>query len=131
LLKTSQSLKLRKHAVCLLAQSPSPKAQQLLEGVVRGTNANPDLQVSAIRYYGERRKANGAQVLSEVYSSSTDNYVKRAILNAFRSYRDKDRLLQIAKTEKTPELRFEAIQALRDMGGTQADLWQLYQSETT
>src|SRR5262245_55773132 len=131
LLKSSQSLKIRKQAVYVLAGSSSPKAQTLLEAVARGTGANPDLQVSAIRYFGERRKANGGQVLSEVYGSTGDNYVKRAVINAFRSYKDKDRLLAIAKSEKTPELRFEAINALRDIGGAQTDLWQLYQGETT
>lgn len=134
LLKSSQSMKIRKQAVYVLAGSSSPKAQEMLEAVVRGTGANPDLQVIAIRYYGERRKANGAQVLNEVYGSSGDTYVKRAVINAFRSYRDRDRLLNIAKSEKNQELRFEAIDALRSVaapGGGQADLWQLFQAEAT
>jgi hypothetical protein len=130
LLKSSQSPKIRKQAVYVLAQSNLPRAQQMLEQVARG-GGNPDLQLSAIRYISERRKQNGPQILSEIYNSSSDYSVKRTILNGFQQYRDKDRLLQIAKTEKNQELRLEAIRMLRDVGGAQADLWQLYQSEST
>jgi hypothetical protein len=37
--------------------------------------------------------------------------------------------LQIAKTEKSPELRMAAVGMLSSIGG-QADAWQLYQTET-
>jgi len=130
LLKSTQSPKIRKQAVYVLAQSNLPRAQQMLEQVARG-GGHPDLQLSAIRYISERRKQNGPQILNDIYNSSSEYSVKRAILNGFQQYRDKDRLLQIAKTEKNQELRLEAIRMLRDIGGAQADLWQLYQSEST
>jgi hypothetical protein len=44
--------------------------------------------------------------------------------------RDKDRVLQAAKSEKTPELREFAIGILAGNNGT-PELWQLYQTETT
>ena len=79
----------------------------------------------------DRRKPNNnAQILSEVYASTNDTAVKRAILQAYNSMRDKDHLLQAAKGEKSPELREFAIGALSSNNGT-PELWQLYQAETT
>src|SRR5262249_2364324 len=121
--------RLKRNAVYVLAQSSQPKAQQLLEQIARGS-ANPDLQVRAIQFVGERRRNNGGgQLLSEIYNASTETSVKRAGLNAFNSMRDKDHMLAIAKSEKNSELRLEAIRMLSGMGGASADLWSLYQSE--
>jgi HEAT repeats len=132
LLHSAQSPKLKRNAVYVLAASSSPRAQQLLEQIARG-QGNPDLQLLAIRYYGERRRQNpnASQVLSEIYASSSDPAVKRAILSAFESSRDKDRLLQIAKTEKSQDLRLEAVRRLASMNDARADVWQLYQTETS
>ena len=128
-IKGSASPKLRQRAVYVLAQSSSPKAQQMLEQIARGSG-NPDLQLRAISYMSERRKANTTQILAEIYASSNDLQVKRQILNAYEQSRDKDRLLQAARTEKVPELRSLAINYLGNING-QPELWQLYQSETT
>jgi HEAT repeats len=129
LLKGTQSPKLKKNVVYVLAQSNSPRAQQLLEQIARGAG-NPDLQLRAISYMGEKRKANGAQVLSEIYAASNDVNVRRAILNSFANNRDKDHLLQVAKQDKSPELRLLAIQHLGSFNG-QPELWQIYQTETS
>ena len=130
LLKSAQSPRLKKNAVYVLAQSNSPRAAQLLEQVARG-QGNPDLQLSAIRFLGEkRRQSNGGQILSEIYTASNDATVKRAIISSLESARDKDRLLQIAKTERTADLRLDAIRNLANINAAQAELWQLYQSES-
>ena len=128
-LKGSASPRVKRNTLFVLAQSNSPKAQTLLEQVARG-GANPDLQLKAISYMDQRRKPNNAQVLSEIYAGSNDLTVKRAILQAYSGMRDKDRLLQAVKTEKSPELRQYAIGALAGNNGT-PELWQLYQAETT
>ena len=70
-------------------------------------------------------------MLAEIYTSSNDVNVKRAILSAFESARDKDRLLQIAKTEKQQELRLHAIRMLARSRARRPTSGQLYQSETT
>jgi hypothetical protein len=129
-LKGSASPKVKRNTLFVLAQSNSPKAQALLEQIARG-GGNPDLQVKAITYMNDRHKPNNnAQVLSEIYASSNDVAVKRAILQAYGNMRDKDRLLQAAKTEKSPELRETAINYLAGNNGN-PELWQLYQTETT
>jgi HEAT repeats len=128
-LKGAASPKVKRNTLFVLAQSNSPKAQALVEQIARG-GANPDLQLKAISYMNERRKPNNAQVLSEIYAATNDTAVKRAILQAYNSMRDKDHLLQAAKSEKSPELREFAISALSNNNGT-PELWQLYQAETT
>lgn len=129
LLKGTQSPTLKKRAIFVLAQSNLPQAQTLLEQIARGS-ANPDLQLKAIQYVGERRRnSGGGQLLAEIYTASNDTSVKRTVLNSFGSMRDKDHLLQVAKSEKSPELRLEAIRMLSGMNGASAELWQLYQAE--
>ena len=128
-LKSSGSPRVKRNALFVLAQSSNPKAQAVVEQIARG-GGNPDLQVKAIMYLNERRRANAGQILSEIYSSTSDLQVKRAVLNAYVSNRDKDHLLAAAKNEKAPELRSIAINYLGSVQGN-PELWQLYQSETT
>ncbi len=137
-LKSAQSPRLKQRALFVLAQSSSPKAQQMLEQVARG-NGNPDLQVKAIQYLGagargsagavyglgaglgptyaanDQQRAAHGQTLLEIYNSATDPNVKRAALSTLAGTRDSDRLLQIVKTEKSPDLRLEAVQRLLSM----------------
>ena len=132
LLKGAQSPKLKERALFVLAQSSVPKAQQLLEQVARG-GGNPDLQVKAITYVGVARRRQGAgngngQLLSEIYASTNDANVKRAILNAYMANRDTEHLLQVAKTEKAPELRLDAIRYVGSGGGGDA-LVAIYSSD--
>jgi TolA-binding protein len=130
LLKGPQSPSLKKRAVYVLALSNSARSQQLLEQIARGNGANPDLQMTAIQYLGSRGKdANKSNVLFEIYNASSDNNVKRGVLSALLSNHDKDHLLQIAKTDKSPEMRQEAVRMLGSLGA-QPEIWQLYQSET-
>jgi hypothetical protein len=129
-LKGSASPKVKRNTLFVLAQSNSPKAQALLEQIARG-GGNPDLQLKAISYMDQRRKPNNnAQILAEIYAATNDVAVKRAILMAHSSIRDKDFLLNAARTEKSPELREFAVSALAGNAGT-PELWQLYQTETT
>jgi TolA-binding protein len=125
LLKGAQPPRLKERALYVLAQSSSPKARQIVEQVARGGAGNPDLQVKAITYLGaaevpimkrlgfdgQAQPLNG-QILFEIYNASSDVNVKRAILNSLSVNHDSDHLLQIAKTEKTPELRVDAVRRL-------------------
>ena len=133
ILKSSQPPKVKNQALFVLAQSSAPRAQQVIEQIARG-GANPDLQLKAISYLSQRRRGNqGPQnpnLLLEVYGSTNDLAVKRAIVNAWESYRDKDKLAQVAKTEKNPELRRAAFQGLASNNPGQPELWPILQAET-
>jgi len=119
----------KRNTLFVLAQNQSPKAQALVEQIARG-GANPDLQLKAISYMDMRRKPANAQVLAEIYASSNDAAVKRAILQSYAGARDKDHLLALIKNEKSLELREVALGGLGGNPGT-PELWQLYQAETT
>ncbi len=132
ILKGSGSPKLRARALYVLAISSQPKAQQIVEQVARG-GGNPDLQVKAIEYLNQRRRQNGGsnqnQLLMEIYNSSNDLSVKRAVISALQNSRDTAALAQLAKTEKNPDLRQMTFGQLGEING-QPELWQIYQGET-
>lgn len=129
LLKTG-SPKLKRNAVFVLAQSDAPKATQLLEQTARG-GGNPDLQALAIRYYAQqkRNQAKAGQLLWEVYSGSNDVNVQRETLSAFSMVKDRDHLLQIAKSDKTTDNRATAIRTLIGMREPGDTFVQLYGAE--
>jgi hypothetical protein len=112
LLKGNQSPRVKKRVVYVLASSDSAKAQQLLQQVAKG-QSNPDVQLAAIQYLGGRRNDPAkAQLLMEIYNSTADANIKRAILQSIAG--DHARVLQIARAEKNPELK---IYAIRMLGG--------------
>ncbi len=127
-LKERNSPKVKQRALFVLAQSSSPKAQEVVAQIARGAG-NPDLQMKAVRYLGTYGRSN-TQLLADIYASSKDVDVKREIIRSLATARDIDRLLEIAKTESSPELRTEVI---RQLGMMRADsqLFQLYSAEKT
>ncbi|HET9285340.1 MAG TPA: tetratricopeptide repeat protein [Candidatus Angelobacter sp.] len=107
--------KLKDRALFVLSQSDSAKAQQILMGLAKANN-QPDLQKRAIRYIGMNGNRNRA-ALKEIYNSSTDMSVKKAVFQAWLMCGCKEDVASLAHTEKNPELRKEAIRYLGMMGG--------------
>jgi hypothetical protein len=119
-------------ALFVIAQSGSPEARAILVRIAKG-NGNPELQRKAIEYlgmFGGGRDGVKGGVLNEIYSSSSDESVKRTILKGYMMSGDKDDLFAAAKGEKDPTLRREAIRQLGLVHGID-ELQQLYQRETS
>jgi tetratricopeptide (TPR) repeat protein len=129
MLTGSNSPKVKDRALFVLSQSRSAKAREIIGGVAKG-NANPDLQLRAIRYIGIMGGQDNRQILSDVYRSSNDAAVKRAILRSFMTAGDKDRLFTAAKSETDASVRSEAIRQLGVMHAG-SELAQLYASESS
>ena len=129
LLKSSNSPRLKERALFVLAQSRSPKAREVLASVAKG-GSNPDLQAKAVEYLGIYGGRDNLQLLVDVYKSSNDTQIKRAILNSFMVAGSRENLLAVAKSESNQELKLHAIQLLGNVGGS-ADLAQLYSSESS
>jgi HEAT repeat protein len=133
LLKGSHSPKLKERVLFVLAQSNTPRAQQVIQQIARG-GANPDLQLMAVRSIANMGRRQGGNttpaILPEIYASTADLRIKRTILNAYTANRDTPRVLEIAKNEKAPEIRNEAFKYLGSING-QPELWQIYQTETS
>jgi HEAT repeats len=122
------SSKLKDKALFVLSQSGSEKAQQILMTLAK-SNTQPDLQKRAIRYMGMNSNAHNRAVLKEIYNSSADVSVKKSVFQAWLMGGDREDVLAVARTEKNPELRREAIRYLGMLGG-QAELRQLYKEAT-
>src|SRR5208283_3707021 len=71
---------------------------------------NPELRLEAIRQLGVMGGA------AELYASENSFEAKRAIINGLMVGGDASKLLEIAKSEKDPKLRSEAINMLGVMG---------------
>ncbi len=87
LLKSGSSPRIKERALFVLAQCRSPKARDLLAQIAKGAT-NPDVQLKAIEYLGVNGSRENQQLLSEVYRSSNDTNVKRAILRSFMISRE-------------------------------------------
>jgi HEAT repeat protein len=128
LLAGNSSVKLQENALFVLSQSRSARAREIITTVAK--SGNPDVQLRAIRYLGAMGGPENRQILDEVYRTSTDLAIKRAILRSFMVAGDRPRLLGLAKTESSPELRGEAIQQLGIVHAS-AELSDLYLSESS
>ncbi|MCU1254223.1 MAG: hypothetical protein JWM83_522 [Candidatus Angelobacter sp.] len=122
----NDSSKLKDKALFVLSQSGSDKAQQILMTLAKANN-QPDLQKRAIRYMGMNGNGRNRAVLKEIYNSSTDMGVKKSVFQAWLMCGCKDDVAALARTEKNPELRREAIRYLGMMGG-RAELLEFYKS---
>jgi tetratricopeptide (TPR) repeat protein len=129
MLAGANSPKVKDRALFVLSQSHSARAREIIVGVAKG-NANPDLQLRAIRYIGIMGGPENRQILGDVYRGSNDATVKRAILRSFMTANDKERLFAAAKSESDASLRSEAIRQLGVMHAS-SELAQLYQSESS
>jgi hypothetical protein len=116
-------------ALFVIAQSGSPQSREILGRIARG-QSNPDLQRKAVEYLGIFGGAAARKTLADVYASSSDVSVKRAILRSYMIGGDREHLFVAAKGEKDESLRREAIRQLGLVHGT-SELEQLYQTETS
>lgn len=129
LLKGSSSPRLKERALFVLStQASGTKARELLAQIARGAS-NPDLQLKAITYYSHTG-TDSRPVLGEIYNSSSDEAVKRRILQGYMENGDKEHLLAVAKSDPSAELRQEAIRYLAAMNARD-EIWQLYGAESS
>jgi tetratricopeptide (TPR) repeat protein len=129
LLAQPGSSRLKERALFVLAQSDSSKASEILGRIARGEQ-EPELQRQAIRYLGVHSTEKGLAQLAALYSSLTTVEAKSAVLESFMIAGEETKLLEVARTEKDPDLRGKAIQLLGTMGASE-ELWEFYQRETT
>jgi HEAT repeat protein len=124
---SGNSSKLRERALFVLSQSDSPRAREIVARIARGQQS-PDMQETAIRYLGLFGGDASKQALADLYASSSDMSVKKAVLQSFMVSGQKARVLAAARGEKSEELRKSAIHLLGVMGA-QTELWEMYQAD--
>ena len=129
LLAGNSSVKVKENALFVLSQSRSARAREIISGIAKG-GGNPDLQLRAVRYLGAMGGPENRQILQDVYRSTNDVSIKRAVIRSFVPSGDRERLLAIAKSESNAELRGDAIRQLGAMRAT-AELSDFYSTETS
>jgi HEAT repeat protein len=123
ILNGNGSDKLKERALFVLSQSNSKQAQDLIGQIARG-GSNPALQVKAIHMLSIRGKQS-VDLLSDIYQHSSDDAVKKAILQSYLVTGSPDKLVEAARGESNPQLIKAAVQSLGAMGAT-AQLQALY-----
>lgn len=130
-LNATNSLRVKRQALYVLALSDQPRAHEILLSYAKGSG-NPDLQREALNYLASRsrgRQPATSSELREIYESTTDANVRRWVIDAYRTAGDKNALVAIARTTAAPVvLRSRAISNLTDLAAPQ-DLFALYQKE--
>jgi hypothetical protein len=126
ILEGQQSERLKERALFVLAQDQSKQAQDLLGQIIRGEK-DPNLQVKAIRLLGVTKGTQAADTLADVYGKSSNQAVKRAVLDSYLVMGTPDKLVQVAQHESDPELARHAVSELGAMGAV-SQLSTMYQS---
>jgi hypothetical protein len=119
--------KAKSKALFILAQGGSAQGREIIGRIARG-QSNPDLQRKSVEYLGLFGGAESRKTLADVYASTSDASVKRAILRSYMIGGDREHLFAAAKSEKDEGLRTEAIRQLGLVHGI-GELEQLYQAE--
>jgi HEAT repeats len=111
ILSGNNSMEMKKHAIFALAQSKNPEAQKILDDAVRG-KMDAELQRRAIEmmavFQGKRSNA----TLVEVYKSTSDPRVKKAVLNGLFISQDAPRMVDIARSEKDLQVKRQIVSQL-------------------
>ncbi|MGC1089377.1 MAG: HEAT repeat domain-containing protein, partial [Candidatus Acidiferrum sp.] len=116
-------------ALFVIAQNGTEQSREILARIARG-ESNPDLQRKAVEYLGLFGGPEAHKTLADIYASTTDVAIKRAILKSYMVAGDKEHLFEAAKSEKDPALRADAIRQLGIVHAPE-ELHQLYQRETS
>lgn len=129
-LNSAGSLKLKDRALFVLAYSSQPAAHTMLVNIAKG--GNPDLQLRAIRYLGQGNRGGKnlttAAELSDIFKSTENEDVKRAVIQAFGTQGDRATIVSLIGSTSVDSIRREGINQLSwAQGGP--ELWALYQRE--
>jgi len=111
ILSGSQPLRVKKHALFVLAQSKSPEAENLLHDAALG-KLDPQLQGEAIRSMAVFQGKRANDTLAEVYRTTTDPKIKKSIISAMFITQDAPRMVEMARNEKDLELKRTIVSQL-------------------
>ena len=111
--------RVRDRALFVLSQSRSPKARDIMLATAKN-NANPELQLRAVRYLGMMGNAEDRDLLPGIYRASSDASVKRTVLNSLFVQRNAKALVDLARAEKDPQLKKEIVSKLSVMKAPEA-----------
>jgi HEAT repeat protein/TolA-binding protein len=130
-LKNTNTLKVKKMALFVLAGNDLPAAHQILVSYAKG-GGNPDLQLEAIRYLVSKRTPNTTAELMSIYDATQDLDVRTAVVNALANAGDRAGLMRVITAPGSNDVRSTAISRLgNDNMATPQELMTIYQKEET
>jgi HEAT repeat protein len=88
-------------------------------GLLAKSEQSPELRLEAVEKLGLMGQQTTPQ-LKSLYADSSDTDVRRAVLKAFFLQGNTQALIEIARGEKDPELKKQAVKHLSLMGGKEA-----------
>ena len=124
ILSGNQSDELKSRALFVLAENRSPQAEALIGQIAQG-QSGAALQIKAIRMLAVAKGKSANDTLASIYQHSSDEKVKRAILQSYLITGDPSKLLEAAKQESNPDLAKTAMHTLGAMGAA-TDLLAMY-----
>lgn len=102
----------------LQALSESENAERVIE--IARSEKDPKLRAYAVRRLGDMNRTRTADALAAMYGSETDKAVKTEIISALEDQHSARELVQVAKSEKNPELKRFAVRKLSQMKSKEA-----------
>ncbi|HUE43695.1 MAG TPA: HEAT repeat domain-containing protein [Candidatus Sulfotelmatobacter sp.] len=84
------------------------------------TEKDPELRRNAVRNLGLINSPDSAKALQTIYAKDSDESVRREVLNAYFIQNNAAGLVAIARNEKNPELKKEAVSKLAIMHNKEA-----------
>jgi len=111
ILTGNDPINMKRHALFVLAQNKSPEAQSILHDAVTG-KMDPALQRQAIESMAIFQGKRDNDTLAEVYRTTTDHGVKRAVISAFFITHDAPHMVEIARGEKDLETKRDIVSKL-------------------
>lgn len=109
-----RSIKVKKRALFVLSQLETDEAINVVVDMAKN-GREPELRREAIRMLGVSGERGAIERLTELYTSSADAEVKRAVIEAWLMSDRKDLVLKTARDEADPEVRRKAIETLGAM----------------
>ena len=115
LLAGNSSVRVKENALFVLSQSRLPRAREIIVNTARMAT-NPDVKIRAVRYIGAMdASADNRRLLDEIYRSSDDPALKRAVIQAYGSSRNAAALVELARMEKDPAMKRRIVSRLAGM----------------
>ena len=111
ILAGDQKESLKKQALFVLMQSKNPEAQGVINEIATGKLA-PGMQRETIQMMGVFQGPKANDTLAEVYRTTSDVKIKKAVISSFFITHDAGRMVEIARGEKDLELKREIVSQL-------------------
>ena len=107
----NQPIEMKKHAIFALTQSRSPEAAAIIQDAVTGKMGS-GVQCMAIPVVGAFEGKGYNDTFTEVYRTSSDPQVKRAVISALFISQDAPRMVALARGERDLTLKRDIVAQL-------------------